>query len=269
MTENILKIKKWSINIASLNINVDKLIVKLINLKKHKKYYQLILVVIANDTDDYYCDMMNKYWLPVIKYIKNNNLSIKVFLLFGQTLSNIVINNNDIIVANTGEGFVPQILQKTIFAFEYINENYDFKHLIRTNLSSFFITDKLLEESNKIPDNKIFTGSKVSHAGEFVTGCCFWLSKDVLDYLIKHKNNLNYNLNDDVAIGYVLYPLYYRDYINNYNQINTEDYSVLNYYDERILQKYNTYHIRIKSENRYNDAILMELLFKYYYKPNF
>lgn len=100
-----------------LNTTLETLHNKLINLKKHKKYYQLILVVIANDTNDYYCDMMNKYWLPFIKYIKNNNLSIKVFLLFGQKLSNIIINNNDIIVANTGEGFIPQILQKNNICF--------------------------------------------------------------------------------------------------------------------------------------------------------
>jgi hypothetical protein len=216
-----------------------------------------------------YCSLQTYFHFDIYRFnIKNNNLSIKVFLLFGQTLSNIVINNDDIIVANTGEGFIPQILQKTIFAFEYINENYDFKHLIRTNLSSFFITDKLLEESNKIPDNNIYTGFKMSHAGDFVTGCCFWLSKDVLEYLIKHKNNLNYSYNDDVVIGNFLSPLYYKDYITIFNMVGNEDYSILNNYDEIIIQKYNTYHIRINSENRYNDAILMELFFKYYYKPN-
>ena len=163
------------------------------------KYYQIILIVIANDTNDYYCEMMKNYWIPFIKYIKKNNLSIKVFLLFGQNPKNITIDSNDIIVADTGEGYIPQILKKTIFAFEYINTNFNFKHLIRTNLSSFFRTKEVLELSNNLRDNNIYTG--LSSGYNFASGAAFWLSKDILLYLIENKHKLQYNIIDDVAIG--------------------------------------------------------------------
>ena len=51
-----------------LNNNLDKLIIKLNSL--NKTYYQVILLVIANDTNDYYCEMIKNYWIPLINYVK-------------------------------------------------------------------------------------------------------------------------------------------------------------------------------------------------------
>lgn len=45
----------------------------------------------------------------------------------------------------------------SIFAFEHIYKNYNFKHLIRTNLSSFFISNKLLELSHNLEEKTIYT----------------------------------------------------------------------------------------------------------------
>ena len=214
------------------NQNLDNLLIKLNSFNKtyNKTYYQVILVVIANDTNDYYCEMMKNYWIPFINYIKKHKLSIKIFLLFGQQLKNIQIDSDDIIIANTGEGYIPQILKKTIFAFEYVYNNYNYKHLIRTNLSSFFISNKLLELSNNLKEKNIYTGR---NGNKFV----FWLSKDVLLYVIENKNKLQYNIIDDVAIGNLLFNKFYTDAItfrqdisehNNYdNLLNEIDLNVL------------------------------------------
>ena len=174
--------------------------------------------------------MIKNYWIPFINYIKQHKLYIKVFLLFGQQLKNIQIDSDDIIIANTGEGYIPQILKKTIFAFEYVYNNYNYKHLIRTNLSSFFISNKLLELSNNLKEKNIYTGR---NGNKFV----FWLSKDVLLYVIENKNKLQYNIIDDVAIGNLLFNKFYNDSItfrqdisehNNYdNLLNEIDLNVL------------------------------------------
>jgi len=58
--------------------------------------------------------MIKNYWIPFINYIKQHKLSIKVFLLFVQKLKNIQIDSDDIIIANTGEGYIPQILKNYI-----------------------------------------------------------------------------------------------------------------------------------------------------------
>lgn len=226
------------------------------------KYYQIILIVIANDTNDYYSEMMKNYWIPFIKYIKKNNLSIKVFLLFGQNPKNITIDSNDIIVADTGEGYIPQILKKTIFAFEYINTNFNFKHLIRTNLSSFFRTKEVLELSNNLRNNNIYTGLSSGH--NFVSGAAFWLSKDILLYLIENKHKLQYNIIDDVAIGNLLFSKFYTNEITSrYDIYSNNNYNTLL---TNFKEKNNIYHIRIKSNNRFNDANIMKMLFNYYYK---
>lgn len=254
-------------SIKLLNINLDnllKLLTKHLNLKK---YYQVILVVITNDTNDYYCEMMKNFWIPFINYIKKHKLSIKVFLLFGQKLKNIQINSDDIIIANTGEGYVPQILKKTIFALEYIYKNYNFKHLIRTNLSSFFISNKLLELSNGFSDNKVYVGaSGYPNKNLFVTGSCIWLSKDTVLYLINNKNKLQYSIPDDVAIGKILTNIFFKPLIKILNIVKKEDYTLLHTNNSNIIKNYNTYHIRIKSNNRYNDAKLVKLFFQYYYE---
>jgi hypothetical protein len=226
-----------------------------------KKYYQVIMVVIANDTDDYYCEMMKNYWIPFISYVKKHELSIKIFLLFGQKLKHIEIDSDDIMIANTGEGYIPQILEKTIFSLEYINENYDFKHLLRTNLSSFFRSEKILELSNNLRDNNVYTG----FAGpNWASGSGFWLSKDIILYLIENKKKLEYEIIDDVGIGNLLFSKFYKDDITSRQDFY--EYYILNKYDPNILKKYNAYHIRIKSHNRFYDAIIMKLFFNYYYE---
>jgi hypothetical protein len=228
-----------------------------------KKYYQVILVIISNDTDDFYCEMMKNYWIPFISYLKKHELSIKIFLLFGQKLKHIEIDADDIIIANTGEGYVPQILEKTIFGLEYINENYDFKHLLRSNLSSFFRSEKILELSSNLRDNRVFTGVSETN-GNFASGAGMWFSKDTLLYLIQNKKELQYTIMDDLAIGELLFSKFYKDDITSRQDF--DEYNILNNYDPDILKKYNMYHIRIKCSNRFDDAIIMKLLFNYYYK---
>ena len=87
-------------HILKLHNDVDILHKRIINLD-NRKYYQVILLVIANDTNDYYCEMIKNYWIPLINYIKKNQISIKIFLLFGKQPTNIKIDLNDIIVKET------------------------------------------------------------------------------------------------------------------------------------------------------------------------
>ena len=46
-------------------------------------YIDLIILVIANTGEDYYCDFINEYWAKIINYIEQNGYNIKIFLLFG------------------------------------------------------------------------------------------------------------------------------------------------------------------------------------------
>lgn len=248
-------------HIFKLHNDLDILHKRIINLD-NKKYYQVILLVIANDTNDYYCEMIKNYWIPLINYVKKNHISIRIFLLFGKHPINIKIDLNDIIVKETGEGYIPQILQKTILALEDIYKTYEFKHLIRSNLSSFFRIDKLIQLSDNLSNKDVYTGFR-GYNPTHINGGGIWLSKDVLFYLLQNKTKLNYKIIDDVAISNLLFNKYYKNLINIRESFN--DYSILNKYDCNIFKKYDCYHIRIKSTDRFNDAKIMKLLFEYYY----
>ena len=105
-------------------------------------YIDLIILVIANTGEDYYCDFINEYWAKIINYLEQHGYNIKIFLLFGDNnnLKKINIDEKNILAFNdVQEYWIPGILLKTIFGLEYINKTYNYKHILRTNLSSFFI----------------------------------------------------------------------------------------------------------------------------------
>tara|TARA_B100001996_G_C18419552_1_gene500152 strand:- start:172 stop:408 length:237 start_codon:yes stop_codon:yes gene_type:complete len=65
-------------HIFKLHNDLDILHKRIINLDT-RKYYQVILVVIANDTNDYYCEMIKNYWIPLINYVKKNIYQLEYF----------------------------------------------------------------------------------------------------------------------------------------------------------------------------------------------
>lgn len=105
----------------------------------------LIFLVIANKpkTRVVYDDLRIQ-WL---RYI-NSNKTIKVFFL---TLDNIredyIINNNDLILKGN-ESYTPGIYEKTILGMKILlnlPEYSNVKYVIRTNISAFWIFDRLLK----------------------------------------------------------------------------------------------------------------------------
>ena len=214
----------------------------------------IVMLVIASRSD-IYDQMINKYWCYLIKYIKENNYSIKIYLLFGNNVKteDLNLNDDDKLILNTPESYMPGILIKTIESFKIINNLYDYKHIIRTNLSSFFIVNNILKISAKLNDNNIYTGIEATHTQYnkkiiFISGAGYWLSRDNINYILNNKNNLNINLIDDVSIG---------DLLSNINKSKLDRYDLTNGIEisdkkkllEDIIKKEH-YHIRINSINK-------------------
>ena len=214
----------------------------------------IVMLVIASRSD-IYDQMINKYWCYLIKYIKENNYSIKIYLIFGNNVKtdDLNLNDDDKLILNTPESYMPGILIKTIESFKIINNLYDYKHIIRTNLSSFFIVNNILKISAKLNDNNIYTGIEGTHTQDnkkiiFISGAGYWLSRDNINYILNNKNNLNINLIDDVSIG---------DLLSNINKSKLDRYDLTNGIEisdkkkllEDIIKKEH-YHIRINSINK-------------------
>ena len=221
--------------------------------------------------------------VPFIEHINKNNINIKVFLLLGSEPGRkrkCNLKKENMIITDTEENFIPGILKKTIKGFEYVNERYEYKHILRTNLSSFFIIDKLIDLNNKLPTAKIYygCGRKRLHCGAAI-----WFSRDIIENIILNQDKLDYRLIDDWAIfEYIKNTEFYFKPGHTWKKITkTPRYDIIGW---RILwrkdvfnkvinniKKGNHYHIRVvfnkdKSEsNRLKDAEVTKKLTEYFY----
>jgi hypothetical protein len=236
-----------------------------------KEYYDLIMLVIANQTNDNcYNDFINEYWSKFIKYVNNNKSNLKIFLLFGEKPIDINIDDSNILITNTKECLIPGILHKTINAFEYCNNTYNYKHILRTNLSSFFILDKLLEMNYNLSDKGVYAGLEFKWG---IGGSEIWLSNDVITYIVLNKNKLNYNKIDDVSIGMLLRNKFNKLNIDLYNpfyMLNKEKSDKLIENRTIIFKEVidNNYHlIRLKQQHgdRTNDIKMVKYLWNFFY----
>lgn len=217
--------------------------------------YDLFLVVIAS-RNSIYDQMIEIYWKPFIRYLKTHNHRIKIFLIFGkEDISDLNLDASDVVISDINDSFVPGVLIKTINAFEHIEKNYEYKHILRTNLSSFFILDNLITFQQSLRDNNLYSGV-IGHCNNipFISGAGMWLSPDVIRFILNNKQQLPYDWPDDVAIGNLL---------NKYDKTQAKRYDLTNnVYIQGILDKIikeGHYHIRIKNpDDRSIDIKYME-----------
>ena len=192
------------------------------------------------------------------------------------------LSPEDMIISNTEENYFPGIFKKTIHAFDYVNKKYDYKHILRTNLSSFFIIDKLIELNNKIPTKNIYygCGRKRMHCGAAI-----WFSRDVIEYIILNKEKgISIKCYDDWAIFKIIQQskYYYKNLGIELKKTKTPRFDVvkkdiLTY--ERTWEKFikhinegNHYHIRVVNgtskssiDERINYTKITKKLTEYFY----
>jgi hypothetical protein len=231
--------------------------------------YDLIIIVISSRSI-IYDKLINQYWIPFLEYINNNKIRITILFMFGcnTPLIDLNIPTENLYISNAEDSITPGILIKTIETMNFVNATFTYKHILRTNLSSFFILDNLINNSTSLLQNNVYAGVILNHNNIlFASGAGFWMSKDIVDIILTNKNNIDYFLNDDVAIGKLLNtikitPMPRYDLVNNVLYDDNAKLSILN---NIIANKH--YHIRIKNDhNRNIDVDLMEFFTKNLYK---
>ena len=183
---------------------------KIENYNNNKKFYKIIFVIIASDTDYY---NKNK---KILNKFMNSNKDVKTFYIYCNknlhfNCNKKKLNNEENLYFNCNESLRPGILQKTIQAFQYINKHYNYDYIIRTNLSTFWNINHLLQQIQKLPKEKCLAGQKCR---SFISGTGIILSHDLVNVLINDKNKLNYKNADDVEISHYLHNNYNIKYIN-------------------------------------------------------
>lgn len=234
------------------------------------KYYDIIFTVIAS-RGEIYDLLINNYWYNFIEFLNNNKhtYNIKIIMMFGKDtkLEGIKINKENIFISQYEDSLIPGIFEKTIDCFKYIEQNFTYKHIIRSNLSSFYIIDNLIKIHKLLDVEKIYAGRLGIHENIiFCSGCGFWISKDYVNILINNFSNIEKNkYPDDVIIAKIL---------KKYNKIKLQRFDIIhnskiNDNEKKILIdnliNNNIFHIRIKNKDRKIDIDYMNYFTNYLY----
>jgi hypothetical protein len=112
------------------------------------------------------------------------------------------------IVTSTPEGWA-FIGAKTLEAFSFVLQNYEFDFLFRTNSSSYVDTQRLLEYLDKQPETGVYSGVVGTVMGDlrFASGAGILMSKDVLKRVCEQADSWNHSLIDDAALGELIQGL--------------------------------------------------------------
>jgi hypothetical protein len=172
-------------------------------MESNKTKYDIIFLIISSKNKSYYQEMKPLTSMYMRKYPNNINF------FFVEADPNIKpqmeIIGNDIFVKHK-ENVVPGIFIKTIKALKYINDNYDYNYLIRTNSSSFFNIEKMLKYLSNFPKEKFAIGFTLNIPihGNFLHGTSIIITKDISYYLYKYYNKNYLKIADDVFISLIL-----------------------------------------------------------------
>lgn len=143
-----------------------------------KSYYKAIILVLASESTLY-----NTFKNIYTEYM-STNANIKVYFVYAGNIS-FVPQEYDLIYSDLKESVIqPHPTKKVVRALEYINSVHDYNFLVRTNLSTFWILDKLLNRLNTLPTQKTITGRIGYFSPKYVVGSDMVVTKDLIDLLV-------------------------------------------------------------------------------------
>jgi len=202
--------------------------------------------------------------------IKNNDVEI-IFYSDNEKVENkkefpILIDNDLILPINDGLfnlGF------KTIKAFEWVNDNYNYDYIYRSNLGAYVDSNNIIKFLDNKSKDKFYCGiiGKDSYyLGReitFASGSGYFLSKDLVEIVINNKHMWKHNVIDDVALGELL---------SNFSIKVDKSAMRLNYCDDKVFYQIgdenvdyidisDLYHIRLRSNSRDLDIMKMNDLY--------
>jgi len=238
-------------NNLKFNLNKEVLNVPGMSSKKlgnilNKKIIVLVLSSLRYPWNMIENEGIKKTWLT----LKNHN--IDVIFYYGGCNQNTILNNN--IYSIIPEGLM-NIGYRTLEAFEYLNKKYDYDILLRTNTSSYIdlilLNQYVNEKLNNIDD--LFYAGQLGYYPpgkfNFLSGCGYFLSKKMVDFILSKKMEWDHSMIDDVSLGRLM---------SNYNiNFNYTDRYTFNTVNDIVPTNY--YHYRCKiNENRFNDVDIMK-----------
>ena len=152
------------------------------------------------------------------------------------------------------ETVIPGILEKTRGAIEYFCETTEFDYFYRTNLSSVFDFDTMLEY---LENNPTEYGGRLENAFDqyqFASGSGYVLSRSSCDIFLNHFDEMlsDTTLFDDVAVGKIMQKYVNMTFIPRVNFAYTDDPDILNILENDFK---GIYHYRCLSDSEHTKTI--------------
>jgi len=207
-----------------------------------------ILIIVLSHNDDLY----SKFYKSQKETWDSINISgIQTLYLFGNHNCDEIID--DKIMVNVPETIVNNVPvnvgHKTIKSF-LLTKDFDYDYIFRTNSSSYIDKKLLLDFIKDKPKNKYYSGFIGDHDKiKFASGSGFFLSKDLVEYVIEKSETWDHNLIDDVALAHLLNTYGISPYLNNRVDVSN---------DSEIPDNY--FHYRLKTSDRLDDIRRMYLI---------
>ena len=212
------------------------------------KECDILILVLGCDMDPYNLienEGIRKTWL------KNKPDNVEVIFYYGNATEKTF--TNDKLFLTIPEG-IKNVGYKTIETFEYIKENYKFKYLYRTNISSYIDIPRLCEYLGSKPITKYYNGVIGNYNDiVFCSGSGYTITEDLLNLILLNKHIWNHDFIDDVSLGLLLKTL---GISPTYGATRFDVIDIL-----PIPNDY--YHYRVKDpDNRNNDIIRLHKIHK-------
>ena len=278
-SNDVIKFVNEQVSLKDLLVYIQNIYIysKFIYIILYNIYKMKILNLVLYSDSDHYREMKK----ITSEYYSNFDYVKTIYYQYSNINDNMVIGDN--LYLKGTESYIPGILNKTITAFEFFtgsNSNaesdYKYDYLVRTNISTIFNFNILIsylkcnyidyggtcELEYLINNNKI----------RYSSGTSIIFSYNTIQYIVKHKDKINYEYIDDVAIGY---------FINNYlsdikikyisSLIWTPNFSVSNENEDPnpkfikfLHDNSNAIAFRNHNGNRHIDILQMKIISDYY-----
>jgi hypothetical protein len=233
-----------------------------------KTYYKAVLLVLASESL-LYNELKNLY----VKYIQSST-DIKVYFVYAGKVT-FVPQDYDLVYENLVESVIqPHPAKKVVQALQHIDSKHTYDYLVRTNISTFWVFDKLLSRLSTLPRLNTITGRIGYFSPKYVVGSDMVISKNLIDQLLAQpeKVYLTHNgryLPEDRILSEFFTETCNADILDGINSVKyLENVTIDSFKDELDNVSAAVDHFRVKNSVNRNIDILIhkELLARYY--PN-
>jgi len=146
------------------------------------KHYKAIILVLASEGPLY-----NEFKSLYEKYL-DCSPDIKAFFTYAGKVS-FSPKEHDLVYPDLQENILqPWPTKKVVRALEYIDANYSYDYIVRTNLSTFWVFNRLIARLNTLPKHNVISGRVGYIPPEFVVGTDMVISRNLIQALIHNQH---------------------------------------------------------------------------------